>query len=925
MPLAAGARLGPYEVLSPLGAGGMGEVYRARDTRLDRTVALKVLPSAFAAEATLRARFEREAHAISALQHPHICTLHDVGEEDGQFYLVMEHIEGETLAQRLRKGPLPLRQVLEVATQIAEALDAAHKRGIVHRDLKPGNVMLTKTGVKLLDFGLARLKGHGERPIFGDSLASLPTAAAPLTGQGTILGTVPYMAPEQLEGEPTDARTDLWALGAVIYEMVTGRRAFEGTGQATLIGAILEREPAPLGTVQPLTPPSLERLVKRCLAKSPDDRWDSAHDVADELRWITQSGLAPVLAAASEAAHGRTWRLVGGGLVLAAVSSLLGGVSAWRLLRHSVPRPSVVRSLLDVRPAEEVGAGGTSSTCPTPGGSRTALAWTPDGRALVFVGRRAGVRQLYVRELDQDGARSLAGTDGAQVVSVSPDGEWAAFWADGAIRKVPLSGGPVAVVVGGIRPAPAGMAWGPSGEVFYSAADGAIWRASLERAPAAVTTRLEAEVSHSLPTLLPGERVLLYTVRKRDWTWADEAIVAQDLATGERSVLLRDAVDARYLPSGHLVFLRRGTLFAVAFDAARLKVRGSPVALTDQVSQALTSDNRSDVSGAGQFSVAPTGALSYVAGPVLPYPEAMLVAVDRLGQVNPLPAPVRSYSGAMDVSPDGRRLAVLTHDITETGLWLHDTVRGTLNRLTPEGEAFWPRWTPDGQRITFWWLSGGHWQLAWQRVDGTAPPEVLAPNYVGAPSSWSPDGKQLALVKDGDIWVATIEASKASIRQVTHTSQDECWPEFSPDGRWLAYGSNGSGRFEVYVQPWPGPGPREQVSLEGGGSPAWSPSGRELFFLSPYVDGRRQMMVADVRSGATTLNFGSARTLFDIPPTGLRFGCWPVRCYGVAADGRRFFVTRQPQAAPTPPVTHIHLVQNWLEELKARVPASAAH
>jgi eukaryotic-like serine/threonine-protein kinase len=914
--LSAGTRLGPYEILAPLGAGGMGEVYRARDTRLDRTVALKVLPAELASEPTLRARFEREARAISALEHPHICTLYDVGEENSQAYLVMEHLSGETLAERLKKGPQPLSQALEVAAQIAEALAAAHKQGIVHRDLKPGNVMLTKTGVKLLDFGLARLTGHGEQPVIE---ASTPTESAPLTGKGTILGTVPYMAPEQLEGKPADARTDLWALGAIVYEMVAGRRAFEGSSQVSLIAAIVEREPVALSTLQPVTPPSLERLVKRCLAKSPDDRWDGAHDVAEELRWIGQSGIAGQ-SSAHAGARLPTRRLIAGGVTFTVIGALLGGVLERRVLRPAAPRPSLVRSQLDLRPAEDLAAGFRNQFSTTPGGSLTALAWTPDGKALVFVGLRAGVRQLYVRELDRDEARPLAGTESAQALAVSPDGRWVAFWAEGALRKAPLGAGPAAVIVGGVG-FPFGIAYSAAGDVFFANEGGGIWRASAERAPAAVTTLLEAEISHRLPALLPGDRVLLYTARRRRWTWGDEDVCAHVLATGERKVLLHDAVDARYLPTGHLAFMRRGTLFAVPFDPERLEVQGSPVAVLDDVSQALTAGGTGGVTGAGQFSVAPNGALAYVPGPVVPYPaEKRLVALDRSGRVSPLTAAAHSYGPGVDISPDGRRLTLSIRDLKERSLWVHDVQRGTLNKLTSEGEVDFPRWTPDGQRLAFSWLRRGH-ELGWQRADGTAPPEILAP-AAGTPSSWSPDGRQLALVKEDDIWVATVADSRASAQQITRTPQAERWPAFSPDGRWLAYGDNVSGRFEVYVQPWPGPGPREQVSIDGGESPAWNPAGGELFFLAREEPaGMREMMVADVRT-SPTLRLGTPRPLFKYAEhDGLELGCNPVRCFSVAPDGQRFYGIQGPPAPALPPVTHVNLVQNWTEELKARVAA----
>ena len=926
MSLAPGVRLGPYEVLGLIGAGGMGEVYRARDTRLERTVALKILPPRLALDPALRARFQREARAISALEHPHICTLHDIGEQEGQAFLVMEHLSGETLADRLKKGPLALPQALEVGIQVADALAAAHKQGIVHRDLKPGNVMLTGTGVKLLDFGLASLRAHGEQRIV-DNLTSTPTESAPLTGEGTILGTMPYMAPEQLEGRPVDARTDVWALGAILHEMVTGRRAFKGRSSASLVAAILEREPVPLSTEQPLAPPSLERVVRRCLAKSPDERWDGAHDVAEELRWIAQGGPGATGASTVLPARRRFWPLVAGGLAVA----FAGGVAVGLVGRRppATPRARVVRSLLDVSPAEELNAGGrTTAWLPTPGGSRTALAWTPDGRSLVFVGRRGGVQRLYVRDLDADQARPLEGTEGAQVPAVSPDGRWVAFFADGAIRRVPLAGGPAAVLVPDVPPVPTGMAWRGDGRLFYGAFDGGafspvIWSAEAERAPAAVTRRLDDEVSHVLPHLLPDGHALLYTVRRRVWTWGDEEVVAHVFATGERKSLLRDAADARYVPSGHLVFLRRGVLHAVGFDAARLEVRGSPEPVLGGVAQALASALGGNVTGAGQFGVASTGALAFVRGDVPSEPDTELVAIDRQGRVSTLGAPARSYAPTVGLSRDGRYLAVVIRSLTEHSVWLFDRGRGTLTRLPGGGEHYKPRWTPAGDRVAFQHLEKGVRRLSWQPADGTAAPEVLASDP-GAPSSWSPDGRAIALVKDGDIWIATVDDGKAAVAPLATTPDAEQWPEFSPDGRWLAFGSNASGRDEVYVQPYPGPGARRLVSLEGGASPAWSPTGRELFFVSPPDDdGRRRMMVADVHAGPT-LDVGRPRPLFAFPQPPLLLACGGARCYEVAPDGQGFYAVRMTPPAPVPPVTHIQLVQNWTEELKARIPAGGA-
>ncbi len=525
--------------------------------------------------------------------------------------------------------------------------------------------------------------------------------------------------------------------------MVTGRRAFEGDSQVSLIGNIMNAEPAGLATLQPLTPPALERVAKKCLAKQPDDRWDTAHDVADELRWILQTSGASspaVLGVQPGRRRGLRMVLTVAGVLAAAVA---GAVVMW-LLRAPAPRAFVARPSVDVRPAEELNAGGWfPSAVRTPGGSRTALAWSPDGQALVFVGRRGGVQQLYVRRLDGTEARPLPNTEGAQALAVSADGRWVAFWAAAAIRKVPLGGGPVMDLASGLARPPKGLAWSPGGQLFFGRDDGRIWAIPPEGVPAAVSALGEAEVGHTLPWPLPGGQAFLYTVRRRNYSWGDEEVVAQTLATGQRTVLLRDAADARYLPSGHLVFLRRGQLFAMPFDAERLEKRGPEVPVLDTVAQSLTAGNHYDVTGAGQFAVAATGALAWVPGPVVPYGNLTLVTVDRRGQIARLPAPVRSYGPGLRLSPKGHQLVVLVYTLTDRGVWIYDLSRGTLTPLTLNSEAYGPAWSPDGRRIAFGWLRDGRRSLAVQPADGTAPPRVLVEGEF-VPSSFTPDGRQVA-------------------------------------------------------------------------------------------------------------------------------------------------------------------------------------
>ena len=603
-PLARGTRLGPYEILATIGAGGMGQVYEARDSRLDRTVAIKTLPPALGFDPERRARFEREAKAIAGLSHPGICTVYDVGEQPSQgpgpatLYLVMEHLIGETLAARLQRGPLPLTQALAVAAEIADALSAAHRQGVVHRDLKPGNVMLAKSGegrqgssrAKLLDFGLAKLKGLGEPPAAGQP-AQQPDSS--LTTEGRIVGTLQYMAPEQVEGKPADARTDVWALGALLHEMLTGKRAFEGASAADLMAAILDREPTPLSTVEPATPLALERLVLQCMAKAPDDRPDTAHDVANELRRIAQTGAAaPTAGAGPHSLRARRVLPWAAGFTVLLVA---GGLAALWLWPARVPSALVVWSALQVAPAEEVNGGGVvPGLLPTAGGSLTALAWTPDGTTLVFVGRRAGRQQIYVRRLDATEARPLPNTGNAQAPAVSPDGRYVAFWADGAIRKVPIGGGPASEVLPGVPLPPCGLVWDAAGRLFLGR-NGRIWMVTATGEPRQLTTVVGGdELGQTLPFPLPGGRVVLYTARKGLSQSSGDEVVALTLATGERKPLLSPAADARYLPTGHLVFLRRGVLYAAPFDPERLQLRGPEVPVLDGVAQALTAGRPDD-------------------------------------------------------------------------------------------------------------------------------------------------------------------------------------------------------------------------------------------------------------------------------------------------------------------------------------------
>ena len=953
-PLAAGHRLGPYEVLGALGAGGMGTVYRARDTRLGRRVAIKVLSGASAIDPADRDRFTHEARAVAALNHPHICTLHDTGRDEGIDYFVMEELEGETLATRLEKArgrravssgsagatpprPLPLTEALTIAAQIADALAAAHQQGIVHRDLKPANVMLT-TGsgiggaprVKLLDFGLAKFARTPAWPASGLSVAS---SEQPRTTPGLVMGTVPYMAPEQLEGKEVDARADIFSFGCVLYEMLSGRRALAGDSGASVVSAIMTSEPPPLRTLQPDTPAVLERVTKRCLEKDPAQRFSSGHDLALALEVASGPGDAVPVAEPTK-------RLAVPVVVAAGIALTLGVVGAgvgWL----SRPGPTYPVGLsLSARPADEVNAGGHHASIRTAGGSATALAWTPDGQALVFVGRKSGVQQLYVRHLDAAEARPLAGTEGAQMPAVSADGQWIGFWAGGTLRKIPIGGGPIQDLMTGLDLPPKGLAWGGSSELFVVS-----WlhtRTELWTVPATGGTPRQVTLAVGdgwarLPFVLPGGRALLYTVRKRIWTWGDEQVVVQPLPAGQPRVLLTDAADARYLPTGHLVFLRRGTLWAVPFDLDRLEVSGPAVAMLESVAQSLSSYHSYDINGAGQFAVSSNGMLAWLPATEVALPARELVTVDRTGKAVLLPM-ARRVDPALElqdvhISPDGRHLFVGTEDPREMNVWIYNLADGRVRPAIHDGEAQWPAWSPDG-RLFFNWLESGRRSLAFVPgdTDGTIPPQSLesGQDFIW-PATFTPDGRLIAVRNDREIVVVTFGSGQLRIESVHEASRAEAWPALSADGQWLAYGASLTDRTDptiqpdVYVRHFPGAGPALPVSTGGGRNPVWNPNGRELLYVTTPDQGNRVwLMAVDFAPGSPPVR-GTPRPLFELTNSALSFGGDPLFSFCIAPDGQHFYTTRQ-LGTPTlqqrvPPVTHINLIPNWIQELKEKAPA----
>jgi serine/threonine protein kinase/Tol biopolymer transport system component len=889
MPLSTGTRLGPYEILAPLGAGGMGEVYRARDTRLDRTVAVKILPSHLSSDATLRQRFDQEAKAISSLNHPHICALYDVGHQDGTDFLVMEHLEGETLAKLLEKGSLPLAQVLKYGVEIADALDKAHRQGIVHRDLKPGNIMITKSGAKLLDFGLAK----AAMPLAsGATLTAAVTRTTPVTQPGTVVGTFQYMSPEQVEAKDLDARSDIFSFGAVLYEMVTGQRAFRGKSQLSVASAILEKDPDPISTLQPLTPLSLDHAIHRCLAKDPDDRWQTARDLFLELKWIGEGG--------SQASQSRTtsnrsalgWRT----LTLSALTLLLvaaiAGLAAWNL-KPSPPKP-VTRAVITLPPGQHL-----------VGLEQPAVALSPDGNQLAYVAIQGGTQQIYLRALESQEARPVPGTEGGVSPFFSPDSQWLGFFSGQKLKKVPVSGGPTQTLNDAAQSQ--GASWATK-EIIAFKRQGVT---ALQQVPASGGTpqpliHLEnGETAQRWPDFLPSGEAVLTVTTSSSFDWTNTQIVVQSIGTGERRNLIRGGTQPRYAASEHLIYAQGGTLMAVPLDPRRLTVTGAATPMVEGVLQ-------SNTSGAAQYSLSSTGSLVYVRGEV-ESAQRRLVWVTRNGAEQPVGAPVRTYLFPR-LSPDGRTVAVGISE-RETHLWLYDLARETSTRFTFEGNVNHnPTWTPDGKRIAFNSDKDGATSIYWLLADGSGGLERLTSSpYPNIPMSWSPDGQLLAFMESNptsgsDIWVLRLSDRKPQPFLATPFS--ESVPRFSPDGHWLSYISNESGRYEVYVQPYPGPGRKLQISTEGGTEPVWNRNGRELF----YRNGDK-MMAVDIgtQSGFAA---GKPRMLFEG-----RYERSPATSpnYDVSPDGQRFLMLKADEKEVAAP-TQINVVLNWFEELKRRVP-----
>ncbi|MBC8645556.1 MAG: serine/threonine-protein kinase, partial [Thermoanaerobaculia bacterium] len=836
-------------------------------------------------------RFEREAKAISQLSHPHICTLHDVGRQDGIDNLVMEYLEGETLADRLGRGTLSVEQALRYGTEIADALGRAHRQGIVHRDLKPGNVMLTKSGVKLLDFGLAKAM---ETPGPQSGLTSFPTVAGSpaLTQEGTILGTFQYMAPEQLEGKETDARTDIFALGCVLYEMATGKPAFAGATQASLISAILRDDPRPISQVEPMSPPALDRIVKSCLAKDPEERWQSSGDVAKELRWVAEgSQTGTGLPAVSIRERGPRAGWVAAGLL--ALSTVV--LAALLLSRKAPDTPAVRASILPPPGSEFV------STALFAG----PVEISPDGSRIVFTARTGeGPHLLWLQSLKESAARPLAGTEGAERPFWSPDGRFVGFFTNRALRKIDANGGPVftlAPVTEG-----RGGSWNEDGVIlFTAAARGPIYRVNAEGGKVEpATVLIPGHVTHRYPHFLPDGKNFFFLARRSGVgagmiPTAQPAVLVGSLDSKETQVVIEVASNVVYA-SGYLLYVREEALVAQPFDLGRRAVHGQPVTLAPGVRM----DGRFS---RGVFSVSRNGVLMYQTGKG--HTLSALRWLDRKGAVLGTVGEAAQFfnGGYPEISPDGARATASLVDL-RTGasdVWLVDLASGTRNRFTTgPGDKYVPAWSPDGARIAYNISNpaGGGYDIAVKSTSGSGAQELLLSEAVEwqAPNSFSPDGRFLLFQKRkaerDDIWALPLSGDRTP-QPIAVSDALEIMGQFSADGRYIAYVSDGSGRDEIYVTAVPGPSDHWQVSQNGGTEPRWRKDGKELFFFAP--DNR--LMAAEVKSEGRPFEVGALQPLFQARIMGLGYR------YDVAKDGQRFLVNSGLPEELSP----ITLVVNW--------------
>jgi serine/threonine-protein kinase len=897
MALSIGTQLGSHEITALLGKGGMGEVYRARDLKLKREVAIKILPDEFAGGADRLSRFQREAEVLAALNHPNIGAIYDLAQSGETRFLVLELVEGETLAERIARGPIPVEETLHIAKQICEALEAAHERDIIHRDLKPANIKLTPDGkVKVLDFGLAKVFSKDARE---GSASNSPTLSMAATQQGIILGTAAYMSPEQARGRNVDKRGDVFAFGCILYEMLTGKPAFEGSDVSEVLASVIKSEPG-WDTLPGATPPVLRVFLRRCLEK---DLRRRIHDIGDVRLALEGSfdeiGQQAILPAASQSRPHR-WHLPLAA-VIAAAAAVLITVVVFQFAMHLRPG-AVIRLTAEAPNGIGLGAGAQDPD----------IAISPDGRTIAYVAGGQASSQLYVRRLNELQETRLTGINRARNPFFSPDGNWIGFFDGRTLKKVPVNGGS-AITICNLTGNPRGASWGTGDVIIFSTNPGTgLMRVPAEGGTPEVLTKPDpgkGEVEHLLPEMLPGGRTVLFTVLHQSGSPENAEIDAIEMQSGKRTVLIRGGSNPHYAAPGHIVYGVKGTLWAVRFDVDKLQVPSAPVKLAENVVMKS--------SGAFNFSIAQDGPLVYVPGEAVGAPQFTLVWVDRQGHEEPIPAQSRTYQ-SVRLSPDGTQVALEIRD-QENGIWTWDFGRKNLTRLTfDSGLNRGVAWSPDGLRLAFSRQLEGSEHVYWQSANGTGMPELLAAGpSPDTPTSFSPDGKLLfETVNDGhpEIGVIDVKSHKREILMKTTFSKFN--GEFSPDGRWIAYASNELGNTtEIYVRPFPNvDGGRWQVGR--GRDPVWSRNGKEIFFLTSGTtpNAFSRLFSVPVQASAAGFSVGNPQPLFEGNYT-------PGTSYDVSPDGKRFLMIKLgAQQNATHGSTPIVVVLNWLRELQERAP-----
>ena len=899
MGLPSGTKLGPYEIVAPLGAGGMGEVYRALDTRLDRSVAVKILPAHLADKAEAGERFEREARTISSLNHPNICQLHDVGTHASIRYLVMELLEGESLADRLRRGPLPLELALRYVAEIADGLHAAHRRGVVHRDLKPGNIMLTKSGAKLMDFGLA--KGvAAPKPVSAELTATLTSShATPLTQQGTIVGTFQYMAPEQVEGKEADARSDIFSLGAVFYEMLSGKRAFEGKTLVSVAASILEKEPEPIRTVQPLTPAPLERVIKKCLAKDPDARWQGASDLASELRWIADGATSATYSAGPPQRGIRVrewlaWTFCGLAIIAVVVLSLVLGFSG-----GSKP---VIHT--QIAPSEKLQFNFVGDNGGPP-------VISPDGARIIFSARTEGKTQLFLRSMDQLSPVPLPGTEEAIFPFWSPDSHSIAFFAGGKLKRIEIGGGPAINLCDGLIPR--GGAWSSNGIIVFSpnAQLPLVKIPATGGTPTPMTTLTQKYTTHRWPQFMPdGEHFLYFAANHNAPSGPETGVFWASVDGKENKFVVHTLANAIY-SAGYLLFVRENALMAQPFNPSSGILEGEAVALNDDV----------QIDGAvwrGTFTASDNGTLIYQPGPA---GAAMrLTWIDITGKELGLVSFPDAYT-EVQMSPDDKKAAVVIEDQLSV-IWIYDLVHNTRTRFSFGNEGYSsPLWSHDGKQLAYIGpLPGGKGDAVMVKaVDRSAEEKQILPVQLRQHGmqqlwDWSPDGQYIlynigsfGLGNGQDIWVLPLNGDRKPFPYAEGPGE-QMYAQFSPDGRWVAYVSNETGNYELYVAPFPWTGAKWQISSGGGWAPRWARNGKEIFYQTA---GSTKTWAAEVDGHGPSFEVGAVHVAFDT--TNLSPNISAAQ-YAVTSDGQRFLEITTGDTGRLP----LTVIQNWTAEVKKK-------